>query len=96
MFIQSDIKQLKEQRKQFEKISQDLDTAFNKNAEAIKNKPQICDEMEKNLASVKKTYGQNGLEYICQINRFYLVKSHSILNIVIKFQNYFKKYLNMF
>ncbi|RNA01459.1 arf-GAP with coiled- ANK repeat and PH domain-containing 1 [Brachionus plicatilis] len=81
-FLENDIKQLKEQRKQFEKISQELDTAYNKNAEALKNKPQICEEMEKNLNGVKKIYGQNGLEYICQINRFYLVRSHSILNII--------------
>lgn len=82
------MKQLKEKRKQFDKISQELDTAYNKNAEALKNKPQLCEEMEKNLSLVKKTYGQNGLEYICHLNRFYLVRSHSILNIVI-LHNYF-------
>ncbi|CAF0702791.1 unnamed protein product [Brachionus calyciflorus] len=81
-FVENDLKQLKEQRKQFERISLELDNAYNKNSEALKNKPQICEEMEKNLCGIKKTYGHNGLEYICQINRFYLVRSHSILNMI--------------
>lgn len=82
--LTSDLKQLKELRKQFERISLELDNAYNKNAEAVKNKPQLCEELEKNLCGVKKSYGHNGLEYICQINRFYLVRSHSILNMVFK------------
>lgn len=81
-YLESDIKQIKEAKKQFEKISSDLDTAYQKNADAPKNKPTSCEEMERNLCGIKKSFGHSGLEYICHINRFYMTRCHSILNTI--------------
>jgi hypothetical protein len=82
-FLDSDLKQIKESKKNFEKITNELDLIYNKNADTPKTKPSQCDEVEKSLIGIKKSYGHSSLEYIRNINRFYLVRSHSVLDTVI-------------
>ncbi len=92
--IFSDLKQIKDTKKQFDRITNELDNAFVKNADAPKNKPIVCDEMERNLLGIKKSFGHSSLEYICLLNKFYLGRSHSILDMV-GFKFFFiKKCLN--
>ena len=76
---------MKEQRKHFERLSNELDTALVKNAEAPKLKPLVCDEMEKNVMGIRKSFGHVSLDYICQINKFYFTRSLSILDMIQQF-----------
>jgi Arf-GAP/coiled-coil/ANK repeat/PH domain-containing protein len=76
------LKQIKDTKKQFDRITNELDNAFVKNADAPKNKPIVCDELERNLLGIKKSFGHSTLEYICLLNKFYLGRSHSILDMV--------------
>ena len=48
--------------------------------------------MERNLLGVKKSYGHASLEYIRHINRFYLVRSHSILDTIQLYSQSLKSY----
>jgi hypothetical protein len=73
---------MKESRKQFERLNNELDTALVKNADASRQKPVVCEEAEKNLLGVRKSFGHVSLDYISLINRFYLTRSFSILDMV--------------
>ena len=79
------MKTTKESRKNFERISSELDTAYIKNADASKQKPTACEETDRNLCGVKRSYGHASLEYTCHLNRFYLKRGHSVLDIVKSF-----------
>ena len=79
------MKSTKESRKNFERISSELDTAYLKNADASKQKLNVCEETEKNLCGVKKSYGHASLEYTCHLNKFYLKRGHSVLDMVKSF-----------
>lgn len=91
-FVESDLKQIKESKKHFEKITIELDQIYYKNAETSKTKPNQCEEIEKSLYGTKKSYGHAGLEYIRNINRFYLVRSHSILDTIQLFSQSLKSF----
>jgi hypothetical protein len=82
-FLDIDIKQIKESRKQFDRTSIDLDNAYAKNAEAPKTKPTICEESERSLCATRKTFNHISLEYISNINKFYIIRNHLILDTVI-------------
>lgn len=87
IIFSSDLKQIKESKKHFERITNELDQTYYKNAETPKTKPSQCEEIEKSLFGIKKIYGHAGLEYIRNINRFYLVRSHSVLDTVTNIVN---------
>jgi Arf-GAP/coiled-coil/ANK repeat/PH domain-containing protein len=78
----SDLKQLKESRKQFERMSNELETALVKNVDASKQKPAVCEETEKSVLGMRKSFGHVSLDYISQINKFYCTRSFSILDMV--------------
>lgn len=82
-FCESDLKRIKESRKQFERSSADLDSSYQKNSDASKLKPAHCEEAEKNLTVCKKTFEQDGIEYIQNVNQFYNLRTNSILGNVI-------------
>ena len=54
IFFVSDLKQIKESKKHFEKITIELDQIYYKNAETSKTKPNQCEEIEKSLYGTKK------------------------------------------
>lgn len=91
-FVETDLKQIKESKKQFERITVELDQIYYKNAETSKTKPNQCEEIEKSLFGTKKSYGNVGLEYIRNVNRFYLVRSHSILDTIQLFSQSLKSF----
>ncbi len=76
------MKNTKETRKQFERISTELEAAYFKNADASKSKQIICEEMERNLCGIKKSFGHTSLDYICYLNKFYIKRGHSALDMV--------------
>jgi len=90
--MSSDLKQLKEKRKQFDKVSAELESAFVRNSESPKAKPQQCEEAERNLGAIKKLYGQSALNYASHLNMFYLTRSHSVLDMVQVFSQSVKSF----
>ena len=76
------MRKIKDTRRHFDRISSDLDAAYQKNADAPKTKPQLCEEAERSLHGTTRSFGLAGLEYIRHLNRFYLVRSHSVLDVV--------------
>jgi hypothetical protein len=68
-------------------MNNELETALIKNIEAPKQKPTTCEEMEKNVLGMRKSFGHVSLDYISQLNRFYFTRSSNILDMVNKHQS---------
>ena len=81
-YLDNDLKQMKEARKQFERISCELESAYQRNADVSKTRPLQCDEAERHLANVKKMFDLNAIDYIQQLNRFYSSRGNSILDTI--------------
>ena len=63
----SDIKKLKDTRKHFEKISDDMDNALNKNASAPRSKAQECEDANNVLTAMKSCFAHTSLDYVFQV-----------------------------
>ena len=58
---------MKEMRKQFEKISDDLDGALVRNSQAQRNKPQECKEASNDLTTMKRCFAHTSLDYVFEV-----------------------------
>lgn len=80
-FYESDMKKIKEAKKQFERSTNELDTVYQKNAEISKLKQLQCEEFEKSVHHCKRAFEKDGTEYIQILNQFYIIRNSSILGI---------------
>lgn len=58
---------MKETRKHFEKISNDLDTALVKNSQASRNKPHECEEVNNIVLATRSGFLHTALDYVFQV-----------------------------
>ena len=63
----SDIRQVKESRKHFEKISDDMDQALVKNSQAPRTRPQEWEESLNVLQAQKSCFCHTSLDYVFQV-----------------------------
>ena len=63
----SEIKNIKETRKHFEKISDDMDSALNRNSQAQKTKPQECEDAFNLMMANKSCFAHTSLDYVYQV-----------------------------
>lgn len=63
-----DIKRVKDTKKYFDKITEELDTALNKNAQIIKAKPQEAEESRKLVLATRSAFGVTAFDYSLQVN----------------------------
>lgn len=66
-FLKEDIKQMKDTRGYFNKISSDLDTALSKNSAVSKNKPNEIEEMTNLLKATQSCFRYTTLDYVYQV-----------------------------
>jgi ribosomal protein L4 len=64
----SDVRKTKDMRKQFEKISDDLDNALVRNSSAQKSKPLECKEATNDLAHMKSCFAHTSLDYVFEVS----------------------------
>ena len=67
IFIISDIKKVKETKRHFEKISDDMDNALVKNAQAQRSRPQDCEDANNVLTAMRSCFGHTSLDYVYQV-----------------------------
>lgn len=67
-FHSRDIKRVKDTKKYFDKITEELDTALNKNAQIIKAKPQEAEESRKLVLATRSAFGVTAFDYSLQVN----------------------------
>ena len=82
----SDIRKMKDMRKQFEKISDDLDSALVRNSQAQRAKPQECKEALNDMTTMKRCFAHTSLDYVfevqiqiqIQIHKYFIVSLREI------------------
>lgn len=58
---------MKDTRKHFEKISNDLDAVLVKNSQASRNKPHECEEVNNIVLATKSGFLHTALDYVFQV-----------------------------
>ncbi|CAL1530470.1 unnamed protein product [Lymnaea stagnalis] len=86
-FIRIDIKKVKETKKLFEKISDDMDAAFIRNSQAAKSKPQECEEAHNTLTAMRSCFAHTSLDYVFQVNVLNSKKRFDILDTMLSFMH---------
>ncbi|CAD5119582.1 DgyrCDS8184 [Dimorphilus gyrociliatus] len=86
-FIHKDIKQLKERRREFQKVSTDFDSALYRTSIAPKYKISDCKEADECLAHVKTTFSHVAFDYVCQTNDIMCKRRFEILDTMRSFLN---------
>uniref|UniRef100_A0A3Q4HYE7 Arf-GAP with coiled-coil, ANK repeat and PH domain-containing protein n=1 Tax=Neolamprologus brichardi TaxID=32507 RepID=A0A3Q4HYE7_NEOBR len=84
-FVKDDLRKFKEAKKQFDKVSEEKETALIKNAQAPRNKQHEVEEATNILTATRKCFRHIVLDYVLQINvlqskrRSEILKSVSLL-----------------
>ncbi|XP_071839738.1 arf-GAP with coiled-coil, ANK repeat and PH domain-containing protein 2-like isoform X1 [Apostichopus japonicus] len=86
-FVKKDIKRVKDTKKYFDKITEELDTALNKNAQIIKAKPQEAEESRKLVLATRSAFGVTAFDYSLQINELQSKERQDVLNTLMSFMN---------
>lgn len=86
-FIKKDIKKVKETKKYFDRITEELDTALNKNSQVIKAKPQEADDARKLVVATRSAFGHTAFDYSFQLNELQSKERQDVLNTLMSFMN---------
>lgn len=84
-FIQTDIREVKEQQQHFNKASETYDIALNKNSQANKNRPTDVMDAANNLSASATCFRHMALDYVYALDTVQARKMHEILTTVIIF-----------
>ena len=66
-FLKDDVKQMKDTRGYFNKISSDLDSSLNKNSAVSKSKPNEIEECTNLLRATQSCFRYTALDYVYQV-----------------------------
>ncbi|XP_025083083.1 arf-GAP with coiled-coil, ANK repeat and PH domain-containing protein 2-like isoform X3 [Pomacea canaliculata] len=86
-FIRVDIRKMKETKKHFEKISDDLDNALVRNSQAPRSKAQECEEAFNVLTAMKSCFAHTALDYVFQVNVLQSKKRFEVLDTMLSFMH---------
>uniref|UniRef100_V9KIC8 Arf-GAP with coiled-coil, ANK repeat and PH domain-containing protein n=1 Tax=Callorhinchus milii TaxID=7868 RepID=V9KIC8_CALMI len=82
-FIKEDVRKFKETKKQFDRISEDLETALNRNAQAPPRKQHEIEEATGGLLTARKAFRHGSLDYVLQINVIQAKQKNEILQFLV-------------
>jgi len=92
-FLKDDVKQMKDTRGYFNKISSDLDSSLNKNSAVSKSKPNEIEECTNLLQATQSCFRYTALDYVYQISILQSKKRtevlESMLGLVKSYSNHF-------
>ncbi|XP_052081434.1 arf-GAP with coiled-coil, ANK repeat and PH domain-containing protein 2-like isoform X2 [Mytilus californianus] len=92
--IKTDIKKVKDSRKDFEKISDDLDSALNRNSNVPRTKVQECEEAKNILTAKRSCFAHASLDYVFQINVLHSKKRFDVLETMLSFMHAHSTYFH--
>eukprot|EP00058_Branchiostoma_floridae_P006131 XP_002591619.1 hypothetical protein BRAFLDRAFT_223539 [Branchiostoma floridae] len=84
-FVKNDLKKVKDTKKHFEKISDDMDAALSRQAQANRNKPQELEETNNILTAMRSCFGHVTLDYVFQINVVQSKKRFKVMDTMLSF-----------
>ncbi|XP_059831229.1 arf-GAP with coiled-coil, ANK repeat and PH domain-containing protein 2-like isoform X1 [Hypanus sabinus] len=86
-FIKEDVRKFKDTKKHFDKSSEDLENALNRNAQATPKKQHEVDEVTSALLATRRAFRHVSLDYVLQINVIQAKKKNEILHFMISFMD---------
>uniref|UniRef100_A0A669C1T8 Arf-GAP with coiled-coil, ANK repeat and PH domain-containing protein n=1 Tax=Oreochromis niloticus TaxID=8128 RepID=A0A669C1T8_ORENI len=84
-FVKDDLRKFKEAKKQFDKVSEEKETALSKNAAAPRNKQHEVEEATNILTATRKCFRHIVLDYVLQINVLQSKRRSEILKSMLSF-----------
>lgn len=85
LFNCSDLKEVKDYRNLFQKVSENLDSALVKNAQVNKNKPSDVLEAENFLAATRSCFQHTTLDYVNSVTMMQAKKKPDILSTLLSY-----------
>ncbi|XP_041419906.1 rfGAP with coiled-coil, ankyrin repeat and PH domains 2 S homeolog isoform X3 [Xenopus laevis] len=84
-FVKEDLKKFKDSKKQFDKVSEEKETALVKNAQAQRPKQHEVEEATNILVATRKCFRHIALDYVLQINVLQSKRRSEILKSMLSF-----------
>lgn len=84
-FIKNDIKQVKDSKSHFEKMSAELDNVLLRNSQTPKSKPNDVEEVENMLTATRSCFKYQSLDYVNSISKMQVRKRHEILDTLLSY-----------
>ncbi|CAF0774316.1 unnamed protein product [Adineta steineri] len=92
--LKEDIKKVKDQGKLFERLSSDYDLALQKNADASKTKPHICEDVSKILIATRSCFGHTSIDYTYQMNVLFTQHKVELIELFLSYINFHKAFFH--
>ncbi|KAK3738008.1 hypothetical protein RRG08_066809 [Elysia crispata] len=86
-FIRVDIRKVKDTKKLFEKISDDMDSSLVRNSQAQRSKVQECEDANNALTAMRSCFAHTSLDYVFHINVLNSKKRFDILDTMLSFMH---------
>jgi Arf-GAP with coiled-coil, ANK repeat and PH domain-containing protein len=93
-FLKKDIKEVKECKNLFTKVSDNLDLALNKNSQANKNRTQEVLETENFLSATRSCFHHTSIDYINHITLLQCKKQPEVLSTLLTYMQAFVTYFH--
>lgn len=84
-FLREDVKQMKDTKGYFNKISNDLDSALQKNATVSKSRPGDVEDAANLLTATQSCFRYTTMDYVFQITMLQAKKKHEVLKSLLAF-----------
>ncbi|KAL5491229.1 hypothetical protein EMCRGX_G016476 [Ephydatia muelleri] len=84
-FLSGNLSKVKETKKTFDRISDDLNTAINRSAHTPKTKPQEAEEASVILANMETQFSHHAIDYGYQVNTIHCEKGHEVVHNLLTF-----------
>ncbi|CAN7986104.1 unnamed protein product [Ixodes hexagonus] len=91
-FIKNDIRQSKETRRHFEKMSDDLDNALFRNSQVPRSKPIECEDAHNVLIATRSCFQHLALDYVHQLSCLQSKKRHEVLQTLLSLMSAYSTY----
>ncbi|XP_045475091.1 arf-GAP with coiled-coil, ANK repeat and PH domain-containing protein 2 [Harmonia axyridis] len=86
-FVKNDIKNVRDYKQHFEKISNEYDTVLVRNSQTPRNKQQEVIDVQNILLAVRSCFCHQGLDYINSITTLQSKKRHEILSTLLSYMH---------
>ncbi|KAJ8959983.1 hypothetical protein NQ318_009418 [Aromia moschata] len=86
-FIKNDIKQVRDYKQHFEKISSEYDNVLLRNSHTPRSKQQEVEEVQNILVAVRSCFGHQTLDYVNSISVLQSKKRHEILSTLLSYMH---------
>ncbi|KAH7959193.1 hypothetical protein HPB49_009162 [Dermacentor silvarum] len=93
-FIKIDIRQSKETRRHFEKISDDLDNALFRNSQVQRAKASECEDAHNVLIATRSCFQHLTLDYVHQLSCLQSKKRHEVLQTLLSLMGAYSTYFH--